>query len=199
MPVISSEFFKSGNMRSQFFLLLVLTAPSLFGQSGGTAKAPAPNYLNQVYYYKGDSLLALGRTDGRLENKMKALGFAGSQSGYYLEGTRSAMRIRTTDTMRFIVKLAGGMMDPSMLLQLYRFDSKKDYRMALISSHSRFGGEDKIKNVVHIDIQKSGADAFILIPSEKLVPGEYGFLNKMALNQSGTNISYTFYDFGVDP
>jgi len=31
------------------------------------------------------------------------------------------------------------------------------------------------------------------------VPGEYGFMNKLAPNQSGTNISYTFYDFGIDP
>jgi hypothetical protein len=47
----------------------------------------------------------------------------------------------------------------------------------------------------------SGADVFILIPSARLAPGEYGFMNKMQMNGNGggTNMSYTFYTFGIDP
>jgi len=186
-------------MRTSFLLLLLLTTHAIFAQSGSNSKIPDPSFLNQVYCYSGDSLLALGRADGRLENKMKALGFGGSQMGYSLEGPRSAIRIRKTDTLRFVVKVAGSMMDPSMMLQLYRFEPKKNTRIALLSSHSRFGGEEDIKNTVRLDVQTGGTNIFILIPAEKLAPGEYGFMNKMALSQSGTNVSYTFYDFGVDP
>ena len=186
-------------MRPSFLLFLLVATQTTLAQSGSATKIPDPAFLNQVYCYKGDSLTALGRVDGRLENKMKALGFGGSQMGYSLEGARSAIRIRKTDTLRFVVKLAGSMMDPSMMLQLYRFEPKKNNRIALISSHSRFGGEEDIKNVVRLDVQAGGTNIFVLIPTEKLAPGEYGFMNKMALNQSGTNVSYTFYDFGIDP
>ena len=186
-------------MRPSFLLLLLVAAQTTLAQSGSATKIPDPAFLNQVYCYRGDSLLALGRTDGRMENKVKALGFGGSQMGYSLEGPRSAIRIPKTDTLRFVVKLAGSMMDPSMMLQLYRFEPKKNNRIALLSSHSRFGGEEDSKNTVRLDVQTGGANIFILIPAEKLAPGEYGFMNKMALTQSGANVSYTFYDFGVDP
>jgi len=186
-------------MRSSIVLLLLLATQYVAGQSGNATKIPDPAFLNQVYCYRGDSLTALGRTDGRMENKMKGLGFGGSQMGYFLEGDRSVVRLRKTDTLRFVIKLAGSMMDPSTMIQLYRFDAKKNTRVALVSSHSRFGGEEDIKNVVRLDIQKGGSDVYILIPAEKLAPGEYGFMNKMAMNQSGTHVSFTFYDFGVDP
>lgn len=186
-------------MRSSFLLLLLLTTQTISAQSGSNTKIPDPSFLNQVYCYRGDSLTALGRVDGRMENKVKALGFGGSQMGYSLEGARSTVRIRKTDSLRFVVKLAGSMMDPSMMLQLYRFEPKKNNRIALLSSHSRFGGEEDIKNTVRLDVQTGGTNVFILIPAEKLAPGEYGFMNKMALTSSGTNVSYTFYDFGIDP
>lgn len=196
---IGSERLKTAYMRPLFTLLFLLATQAILAQSGSNTKTPDPAFLNQVYCYRGDTLTALGRTDGRMENKMKALGFGGSQMGYSMDGARSAVRIKKTDSLRFVVKLAGNMMDPSMMLQLYRFDPKKSNRIALISSHSRFGGDEDIKNVIRLDIQKGGTDVYILIPAEKLTPGEYGFMNKMALNQSGTTVTYTFYDFGIDP
>jgi len=65
-------------MRSSFALLLLLATLPGFGQSGSAAKVPDPAFLNQVYCYRGDSLAALGRVDGRLENKMKARRKAGA-------------------------------------------------------------------------------------------------------------------------
>jgi hypothetical protein len=175
------------------------------GPSGGRAtapKAPNPAFLNQVYYYWADSLLACPKSDGRMESKMKALGFGGSQMGYTMDGERSALRIRSADTLRFAVRSAGGaMMDPSMMFALYRFEAKKGSRQALLSSQSRFGGNNDPRNQMPFDVQKSGADVFILIPSARLAPGEYGFMNKMQMsgNGNGTNMSYTFYSFGIDP
>jgi hypothetical protein len=167
---------------------------------GAAPKAPDPTFLNQVYYYWSDSLLPCPKTEGRMESKMKALGFGGSQMGYTMDGGRSALRIRTGDSLRFIIKMASMMGDPSTLIQLYRFDAKKDSRQAITSNQSRFGGNKGSKVQVSFDVQKSGADVFILIPSTRLAPGEYGFMNTMAMNQSSmASVSYTFYTFGVDP
>ncbi len=165
-----------------------------------TAKVPDPTFLNQIYYYWSDSLLACPKSEGRMETKMKALGFGGSQSGYTLDGDRSALRIRAADILRFAFKSgSGGMMDPSMMIQLYKFESKKGSRQAVMGGQSRFGGNNNTNNQISFDVQKSGTDVFILIPSARLAAGEYGFMNKMQMDGGGMNMSYPFYTFGIDP
>ena len=192
-------------MRLFLLIALLLTTMGIRAQSGGSAaatspKTPNPAFLNQVYYYWADSLLRCPKTEGRMESKMKALGFGGSQMGYTMDGARSALRIRTGDSLHFVIKMVSTMGDPSTLIQLYRFDSKKDSRQAVTGSQSRFGGSKDSKVQVSFDVQKSGADVFILIPSTRLTPGEYGFMNSMAMNREGmTSVSYTFYTFGIDP
>ena len=186
-----------------FLALLLLATFHSLAQTGGSAsgqKAPNPSFLNQVYYYWSDSLLALPKTDGRMESKMKAMGFGGSQMGYTIDGEKSALRIRAADSLHFVVRSgSGGMMDPSMMFQLYKFESKKGSRQALMSSMSRFGGNKDPKNLVSFDVQKSGNDVFIMIPSAPLPPGEYGFMNKMQMNGGGMNMTYTCYTFAIDP
>lgn len=162
------------------------------------ATAPDPPYLNQVYYFWSDSLLACPKTDGEMSNKVKALGFGGSQMSYAMDGSRSALRIKAADSLRFVVKMTSMAGDPTNAVQLIRFESKKDTREAMLSSQSRFGSKD-YKNQVAYDVRRSGSDVFILIPSARLAPGEYGFMNSMMMKQSGIKIAYTFYTFGVDP
>jgi len=181
----------------------LLATTCLQAQSGGatttaSAHAPNPAFLNQVYYYWSDSLLACPKTEGQMENKMKAMGLGGSQMGYTMDGSKAALRIKAGDSLRFVVKMVT-MGDPSSMLQLLRFESKKDSRQSLMSSQSRFGGNKNPKNQVSFDVQRSGTDVFILIPSPRLTPGEYGFMNQMQMKQSGMSVTYTFYTFGIDP
>ena len=182
---------------------LLLATTCLKAQPGSTtttaaAHAPNPAFLNQVYYYWSDSLLACPKTEGQMENKMKAMGFGGSQMGYTMDGSKAALRIKEGDSLRFVVKMVT-MGDPSSMLQLLRFESKKDSRQALMSTQSRFGGNKDHKNQVSFDVQRSATDVFILIPSSRLTPGEYGFMNQMMMKQSGASVTYTFYTFGIDP
>jgi hypothetical protein len=169
------------------------------GCAQAQSRVPEPAFLNQVYYYWSDSLLACPKTDGQMSNKIKAMGFGGSQMSYAMDGSRSALRIKAGDSLRFVVKMVSMMGDPSSVVQLYKFESKKGLREALMSSQSRFGGSKDPKNVVAYDVRKSGADVFILVPSGKLGPGEYGFMNSMLVKQTGMSATYTFYTFGVDP
>jgi hypothetical protein len=187
--------FAAGNTRAQTGKTQTRT------EAVPTPKAPNPTFLNQVYYYWSDSLLACPKTDGRIESKIKALGFGGAQSGYTMDGDRSALRIRAGDTLRFAFKSgSGSMMDPSMTYELYRFESKKGSRQATLGGQGRFGGSNNnSKNKVAFDVQKSGPDVFIMIPSARLTTGEYGFMNKMQMNGGGMDMSYTFYTFGIDP
>ncbi|HXB06089.1 MAG TPA: hypothetical protein VNW04_03215 [Puia sp.] len=176
-------------MRTSFLLLLLL--PAFCARSQTTAAAatgPNPQYLNTVYYWAADTLQALEKTNGELKNKIRFYGAGGAS--YVIDGPRSTVRIRSGTGTRFAIKLSG-MMDPSQLIKLYRFDSQKKNREAAASQGN--------KNVIDCNVQKSGADVYVLIPATALSPGEYGFQNVMMMNGAGsTRMSYTFFAFGVD-
>ena len=168
-------------------------------QPGGTHPAlpPEPPFINQIYLYLADSLTVCPKTDGQLSNRMRP--FGGGQMSYSVNGTRSALRIKAADTLRFVVKMMTMAGDPSTILHLYRFESKRDSREAVIGNPGKFGGNKDPKNQVSFDVRLSGSDVFILIPSTRLTPGEYGFMNSMMMRQSGLSAAYTFFTFGVDP
>lgn len=174
------------------FLLFIVAGAVLTARCQTTTAAatngPVPQYLNNVYYFIADSLLSLEKTTGQLKNKFRYFG-GGSGPSYNMEGPRSAVRIKAGADTRFAIRLSG-MMDPSATIKLFRFDSQKKSRETSVNQTP--------KNVVDCNVQKSGSDVYILIPATRLTPGEYGFQNMMMMNGSGSNMSYTFFAFGVD-
>ena len=86
------------------------------------------------------------------------------------------------------------MMDPTMMIRLYRLISKKGGREAVVNG----GKASNNVNGISFNVLKE-TDGFILIPATKLTPGEYGFLNMMMMKNAGSgNVSFTVFAFGVD-
>ncbi len=161
---------------------------------GQTHLSSSQMYLNHIYYFTADSLTSLEQNTARMESK-------GSEGYFIMDGEKSTIRIKAGDSLHFTVKFAMTMMDPSMMIRLYKFDSKKGSRVAIISSP---GGKSNKKNSgnaneINFNVLKQ-SDDFILSPASRLVPGEYGFLNMMLVNASsnGRNMSYTIFAFGID-
>jgi len=181
-------------------LMLSLLSWQLQAQakSPDAPKPPDPPFMNHVYCWQADTLLSLEQVDAQIVSKTKALGFGGGESGYAIKGERSPVRVKAGDHLRFAVKLA--MADPSMTIKLYRFDIRKGGREAVLNSsggpYSR--GNKNNTSEISLNVQKSGQDLYIILPAPGLAPGEYGFLNMMMARQSGYNISYTVFAFGVD-
>jgi hypothetical protein len=182
------------------FMACILCATKINGQTK-TAASQQPQYLNNVYLLKQDSLILVEKVQAEMKNKAKALGFGGSEAGYFIDGVKSPFRIKLNDAMQFMVKLNSSMMDPTMMIKLYRFESGKSDREAILGGGG--GMFNKKKDVgsnveVPCNIQKSGSDVFIITPGTKLVPGEYGFLNMMLMTANGSKPKYTVFAFGVD-
>ena len=158
---------------------------------------------NHIYYVLPDSLTTLEQNKARMESKTKGMGFGGSEGGFVMDGEKSTVRIKPGDTLHFAVKMAMamGMADPTIMIRLYKFEGKKGSRIAIISSqggkYSKGKNSDNT-NGIYFNVQKE-TDEFILIPANKLAPGEYGFLNMMMVNrESSTSMSYTVFGFGID-
>ena len=158
-----------------------------------------PTFLNQVYFWAPDSLVALEKVSAQMKMKMKALGFGGGGTAYVMDGARSSVRIKAGNDVHFAVKLAG-MADPSQMIKLYPLDPQKKTREATLSSSGgMFNKSSRTNNGIDYNVQKSGADVYILIPASRLAPGEYGFMNMMQAASSGSQITYAFFTFGIDP
>ena len=183
---------------------ILLTCIILFYNSNAqpkTSSGPQPQFLNTIYLLKKDSLALLERIQAEMKNKTKALGFGGSEAGYFIDGGKSPFRIKVADAMQFMVKLNASMMDPTAMIKLYRFESGKSERAALLGGGGGMFNKKKDvgKNVeVPCNIQKSGDDIFIISPVAKLGAGEYGFVNMMLVTANGTKPLYTVFAFGVD-
>ncbi len=166
--------------------------------SAGDQKKIDPPLLNQVYYCHGNSLTALEKSEARVKSRTKALGYGGSESGLVMDNEKSNSRIKATDTFQFAVKMNMMMADPSMMVKLYRFTSKKGDRETILSSQpGTFAKATSTDNDFGFSVQKIGNDTFILIPDKKLIPGEYGFMNMM-MSGGGMKMAYTVFAFGVE-
>jgi hypothetical protein len=165
------------------YLILFLFLQRAAGQSNNIP-ANGPQFLNHIYYYaRADSINELEQNAARMVSK-------GSGGEFVMEGARSTVRIKTGDSIRFLVKTTMTMMDPSMMIRLYRFIPKKGEREATASSQD--------ESVISYNTMKM-ADGFILVPASPLAPGEYGFLNIMMMSGAGTrHMSYSIFAFGVD-
>jgi hypothetical protein len=93
------------------------------------------------------------------------------------------------------------MVDPSMMIRLYKFESGKGSRVAILNSQGGAYSKGKTPgsiNEISFNVLKETED-FIMIPASRLVPGEYAFLNMMLMNGGGgRNKSYTVFAFGID-
>jgi len=183
------------------YLILSIISDYGRGQPNGL-HAPSQEIMNHVYVLRNDSLLALDQKDGRMESKTRAMGYGGSETGIVIDGDKSTLRIRAGDSLRFVVKLVTGMMDPTMMIRLYRLDSKKGKREAVMSMQGGAYSREKSNgnsNEISFNIQKSASDDYFMIPSSRLMSGEYGFMNMMMISmQSSRNPVYTLFTFGID-
>lgn len=182
--------------------LILISFIQSYGQSNNQAaiKTPYPKFLNHIYYYGKDSLIDLEQASAHMISRTKAFGYGGSEGGYSMEGEKSVVRFRSSDTIRFAVKLTMTMGDPSMMIRLYRFSARKGNREAILSNQPGpyQKGKSHDKEDISFNVQQAGSDVYLIIPASNLSPGEYGFLNMMLIHGGGMKMTYTVFAFGID-
>jgi hypothetical protein len=86
--------------------LFVVTAFLFAVFSLNAQKYPEPEFSNEVYYLKKDSIHSLTRLEkesSKMDTKTKAAGFGGAESGYAIEGTSSSVRLASGKGLSFII------------------------------------------------------------------------------------------------
>jgi hypothetical protein len=86
--------------KSFLFVAAVLIAMITLAQ-----KYPEPEFSNEVYYLKKDSvnsIIRLEKGSSKMESKTKMGGFGGSESGYELADSKSAVRLKSGSNLSFV-------------------------------------------------------------------------------------------------
>ena len=184
----------------QLTLCLILASTSLIlSAQTSSPKSFDAAVVNHVYALGGDSLVSLEIGDAHLMIK-PAAPFGKSENGYSLKGEKSGVRINAADSLRFVIKTAGMSVDASVV-RLYSLRPKKGNRDAVLGAHQDMyfhsKSEDNSKGIA-FNVQKAANDVYIIVPSGKLSPGEYAFMNFAQASGSGPHTTYAFYAFGVD-
>jgi hypothetical protein len=92
-------------------------------------------------------------------------------------------------------------MDPTAMIKLYRFESGKSERDAVLGGGGgMFNKKKEVGSNVEVacNFQKSGDDTYVIQPAARLQAGEYGFVNIMMATANGNRPRYTVFAFGVD-
>jgi len=98
--------------KSCIAILLLIAAPYLFSQT----KYPDPEFNNEVYYLKKDSVntvVRLEKNSSKTDNKTKAAGFGGIENAYEIEGERSSVRFASGTNLSFIFSNGASSVTPN--------------------------------------------------------------------------------------
>jgi hypothetical protein len=125
-------------------------------------KYPEPEFSNEIYYLKKDSvhsLVRLEKSSAKMDTKTKAGGFGGMENGYFFDGEKSDVRIKNGANLSFVFStgasgsarsssspnqdsmmrangvdpsMMSSMTDPSRTVSLYKTDVGKGSRKILL-------------------------------------------------------------------
>lgn len=152
---------------------------------------PEPEFMNEVYYYDKANikLIPLEKAVAEIKSKMRII--SGGSSAYAISGEKSDTRISEQGASFVIAISNNSMIDPSMTLSLYRFESRKGRREAAMNIYGRSGSE----NAVEVKFKRVKDGTFEIIVPGNLAKGEYGFISSQSMKPGG---GMTTYAFGVD-
>lgn len=93
-------------------LCLLYTVAGLHAQ-----KYPEPEFSNEVYYLKKDSIntttVRLEKSSSKMESKTKMGGFGGYENGYIIEGEKSAVRLKGGSSLSFVFSTGASATSPA--------------------------------------------------------------------------------------
>ncbi len=94
-------------MKKNLLLLWISMLSSLLAISQNTNSSyPVPEYANEIYLVKKDSVITLMRLEkgsSKQEMKLKMMGMGGMDQGYELEGEKSPIRLHSGSNLVFIL------------------------------------------------------------------------------------------------
>ncbi len=159
---------------------------------------PTPEFINQPYYYdaSGNKLIKLETASAQLVTKKKTLGLKGSKQSLLMTDPSSKVRFTAKDSITFIIKTTGDVIDLTTYIKLYKFISASEKREVNISTKEGMlnDKEDQKGKNISFSVKMISPDNYMVQFANVLEAGEYGFvwLKSMELKECSV------FAFGID-
>jgi len=211
-------------------LAIFVLSPFLVAQPDKT-KYPEPEFSNEVYYLNkdnGSTLVRLEKGSSKMDTKTKMGGFGGSESGYSIDGTKSAVRLSSGNNLSFVFSTGsssttssgksdsamkangidpsmmsgmGGMTDPANRITLYKVDIEKGERKVLLQKNpgaNPFGSHKMQSSDKYTFSAKKIRDGYWELVIDKPLPKGEYAFTMMDMGMSAMSGGTLLFAFGVD-
>lgn len=165
-------------MKKLYCLLLAFAACACPAFAQGP-EIPEPDFIGEVTTVLPDGTTAkLEKETVLLRTRANAsatiFGIGKAKTKLIVDTPEAAVRLKSGDDIRFIVKAVDNATDPISIINVFRFESNKKKRLAEISSVSSFGSvkANKLERL-RFSAEKYGEKSYLLTLTDKPA-GEYG-------------------------
>ncbi len=154
-------------------LLSIMTA------GGQTPEIKEPDFIGEVTAILPDSTTArLEKETVLMRTRANAgaliVGIGKAKTKIIIESPEAAVRLKSGDEIRFVVRAVDNATDPISIINVFRFDANKKRRMAEVASASTFGSvkSNKLERL-RFEASKFGESSYLLTLIDKPA-GEFG-------------------------
>ena len=141
---------------------------------------PTPEFINQPYYYDSNDnkLIKLETTSAQLVTKKKTLGLKGTKQSLLMPDPSSKVRFTAKNSITFIIKTSGDVIDLTSYIKLYKFVSADEKREVNISTKEGMlnDKENQKGKSIGFSVKMISPDNYMIQFADQLEAGEYGFV-----------------------
>ena len=137
---------------------------------------PEPEFIGEIVTVRPDGTVAKLEKQMRTRANASAVifGIGKAKTKLIIEGPKAGVRLTAGQPASFIVRAVDNATDPMSIINVFRFEAKKDKRMAEMASVSSFGSvkSNKLERLSFTG-RKFGESSY-LITLDETPAGEYG-------------------------
>ncbi len=129
-----------------------------------------PEFNDKPAYFNSKTNKITELEKSQYNTMAKAKGLFGAESGYFLNGVSSDVKIPKQPELKFVVKVSEGM-DPTSVFDLVKFEVRKDKRIFITSKAKATSASTSFEKITY-DLKKIKEGYYYLIVKD-LDTGEY--------------------------
>ena len=159
---------------------------------------PAPEFINQPYYYDrdGNKIIKLENANALMITKKKTLGLKGAKQFLSMDDASSKIRFTAKKDIVFFIKTSGDVIDLTSYIKLYQFIPAGQKREVTITAKEGvLNDKDEPKGkLINFSVKPVSKDNYMIQLPGQFDAGEYGFVwvKNMDLKE------FTVFAFGID-
>jgi hypothetical protein len=159
---------------------------------------PAPEFINQPYYYDKDDnkLIKLEDASAQMITRKKTLGLKGARQSLAVDAVSSKIRFLAKKDIVFIMKTSADVIDIMSYIKLYQFTPADQKREVIINSKEGIlnDKEETKGKLIPFSVKMNATNNYTIQFADQLGAGEYGFVwvKNMELK------AFTVFAFGID-